>query len=1096
MDKLYGLRHMLHYAVPAIVLVYYVLAITVSILTLQNLKFPNRKAPRKVLPQLVAFVLLSYVVEAALLLTETFANGGLYSSTDTNVFALSSVLVWAILLVCFDSKSSIWYPDCGTWLITIVAEIVLFALTLNHGITPSTFAYPHLVVQACRLIALVLLPTVLFSRYSEKIAVDEESAPLLGQRKDLLADVQISNEDSKYGSMSASSDEIEVEDDDDSDSEATKAKKEKELKDRLLANGNWFTYARSFSIFVPLVWPTKQPLLYVNLIGVFVCIACTRALNILEPRQFGIVLDRLSVAEGVGSVKSLALQVMLYIFYGWFSSHILSTIQSRLWLPIDQNARQCLKKTAYNHIMDLSLDFHSDKQSGELYESISQGSSVIQILKTILFELLPVLADLVVIVAYLYHVFGPYLALILATTTTLYVWSSNLFISKQAAIHREGAHCKRKESQTMYDSVGGWNTVSYFNRIPYEKRRYSDVVDSLVVLRLHEWSIYLVADFVEGTLFQLGLMCTGLLAIYQIVHSKQPIGNFAMLVSLWSNVQGNIEQLVGTRREFLEYLIDAEALRELLQKESSVKDGPQSFAFRRGAVHLRDVKFSYDGEKPVIKDFDFYAKAGQRIALVGESGSGKSTILKLLFRYYDVQRGAITVDDQNVKDMTLESLRSCIGVVPQDPSLFNDTIMQNVRYSKLDATDEEIYEACKAASIHDKILQFPKGYASKVGEKGVKLSGGELQRIAIARVILKDPRIILLDEATSAVDTETESRIQEALQKLTHGRTTFTVAHRLSTVSDADIILVIKDGSIVEQGPPQELLKAKGEYFDLWSKQVGLPAISEDGLKPGDTEDSKPRNLEDTSKAHQCRDKCRLSGSSSSSGKSLRATAPEFVPQEPVFLHQRGTFSQSPHDPGTTAHQQSYDSTPGYLLDNAGANAKMKYGKNKSPEKDNIVTASEQPSDGATPTSQSSNGSQPQSKKTKRYLLIQRCSNSKSEPSSANSEQSQINGTNEGQSTSRLQSRQYSAPSDPLSGVVRAREGAHGRKRRRRNLRIKKNDSTAVHSGGTSSAWSGDTLHLLSPHAAQSTPDGSTIPINESDAVATSRGSVHFAPGV
>ena len=621
------------------------------------------------------------------------------------------------------------------------------------------------------------------------------------------------------------------------------------------------------------------------------------------------------------------------------------------------------------------------------------------------------------------------------------------------------------------------------------------------MLRLHEWSINYASAFVEGTLFQLGLMCTGLLAIYQIVHSKQPLGNFAMLVWLWSNVQGNILQLVGTRREILEHLIDAEALRELFQKDPSVKDGPQSFNFKRGAVRLRDVKFSYDGEKEVIKDFDFYAEAGQRIALVGESGSGKSTILKLLFRFYDVQRGTITVDDQNVKDMTLESLRSCIGVVPQDPSLFNDTIMQNVRYSKLDATDEEIYEACKAASIHDKILQFPKGYASKVGEKGVKLSGGELQRIAIARVILKDPRIILLDEATSAVDTETESRIQEALQKLTHGRTTFTVAHRLSTISDADIILVIKDGSIVEQGPPQELLKAKGEYFELWSKQVGLTAIPTDDSKPGDTEDSKPRNLKDTSKPHQCRDKSRSSGSSSSSGsKSLRATAPEFVPQEPVLLHQRGTFSQSSHDPGTTSHQQSYDSTPGYLLDNAGANAKMKYGKNKSPEEDKIVTVPERPSDRATPTGQSSGGSQPQSKKTKRYLLIQRRSNSKSEPSGANSQQSQIDGASDGQSTNRLQSRRVSAPSDPLSGVVRAREGAHGHKRRRRNWRIKKSGSTAVRSGtssgGTSSAWSGDTLHPVNPDAAQTTPNGSTIPVNESDAVAAGRGCVHFAPGV
>lgn len=273
------------------------------------------------------------------------------------------------------------------------------------------------------------------------------------------------------------------------------------------------------------------------------------------------------------------------------------------------------------------------------------------------------------------------------------------------------------------------------------------------------------------------------------------------------------------QRHLQEHLINAEQLLELLRTESTVKSGPGIFRLTGGAVDFDSVSFSYDGVKTVIKDLSFSAASGQTIALVGETGSGKSTILNLLFRFYDVREGSIKIDGQDLRDVTLESLRQSIGVVPQDPILFNDTVMNNVRYSKLEATDEEVVEACKAAAVHDKVLTFTDGYSSIVGENGVKLSGGEKQRIAIARAILKDPKIILLDEATSSVDTQTEHHIQRALKELTKCRTTFVVAHRLSTVMEADVMLVIKDGAIAEQGSPKDLLEARGEFYDLWTLQ-------------------------------------------------------------------------------------------------------------------------------------------------------------------------------------------------------------------------------------------------------------------------------------
>lgn len=257
----------------------------------------------------------------------------------------------------------------------------------------------------------------------------------------------------------------------------------------------------------------------------------------------------------------------------------------------------------------------------------------------------------------------------------------------------------------------------------------------------------------------------------------------------------------------------------MLQEKPSVPDGPNTFEFRGGSVSFEDVSFTYDGRKSIVQNLNFRVKPGQTIALVGATGSGKSTILKLLFRFYDVAGGSIKIDDQDIRDVTFASVHQHIGVVPQTPVLFNDSVMNNVRYSRLDATDEQVIEACKAAAMHDKITTFTDGYATVVGEHGVKLSGGESQRIAIARALLKDPQIILLDEATSSVDTYTEHQIQTALRALTRGRTTFVVAHRLSTVMEADVMLVIKDGAIAEQGSPKELLKAKGEFFDLWKLQ-------------------------------------------------------------------------------------------------------------------------------------------------------------------------------------------------------------------------------------------------------------------------------------
>jgi ABC-type multidrug transport system ATPase subunit len=493
-----------------------------------------------------------------------------------------------------------------------------------------------------------------------------------------------------------------------------------------------------------------------------------------------------------------------------------------------------------------------------------------------------------------------------------------------------------------------------------------------------------------------------------------------MLMSYWGNFTGNLGYLVSTQLQLIRSLIDAESLLALFQKKPTVKDGSRTFQFRRGAVDFHAVQFSYDGKKDIIKDFDFHAGPGQRIALVGETGGGKSTILKLLFRFYDVTQGSVRIDDQDVKDLTLESLRSCIGVVPQDPSMFNGTIMENVRYSKLDASDDEVIEACKGAAVHEKIESFTKRYASRVGEGGVKLSGGELQRIAIARVILKNPKIVLLDEATSAVDSETEAKIQGALEKLTRGRTTFTVAHRLSTVTNSDLILVIKAGEIVEKGSPKELIEAKGKYHELWLRQIGVVNAPED-------EKTIEPELSNDLKTEEKGDVRRSSGDSSTLGNNnLRATAPAFIPRpEPISHYQRGPATkegQASHDHGASGHQNSHDS----------ANVKSNSGKNKATQKSEPVgdtdgasdsvdylTGTSHPTEEA--TSKSAGGKQP-------MKAVQRRRNNKSEANGSALKNGQAAGPDEGM---RQQPRRVSAPTPS------------GQQRRRRQRHIKIRDRQA-----------------------------------------------------
>ena len=586
---------------------------------------------------------------------------------------------------------------------------------------------------------------------------------------------------------------------------------------------------------------------------------------------------------------------------------------------------------------------------------------------------------------------------------------------------------------------------------------------------------------------------------------------------------GPLNTLSSAHRELMGNLVDAEQLLELFKTRPTVRDGPDELFLKKAQVDFNQVKFSYDGQKQILGGISFHVKAGQTVALIGESGGGKSTILKLLFRFYDVTEGSILIDGQDIRNVTLESLRKCIGVVPQDPSLFNDTIMSNVRYAKLDATDEEIVEACRAAAIHDKIMTFTNGYMSKVGEHGVKLSGGELQRIAIARAILKNPDIILLDEATSSVDSETEGKIQAALDKLSENRTTFIVAHRLSTIVDADLVLVIKEGAILEQGPPAELLKSKGKYYNLWAKQMGIhiPAEVDSGEKnsdnDGEVHDSpKPSkgdlsDMPTTNRVNQAEgDKSRKASTrptprkaSSSKHKVLsafgkkifRPDAPEFVPQ-----YQRGTAAsgsqEESHRHSLSGHDQSHEAitVQGTDKDKKQRSRKRKVKQNDSSIAVNHSTPEAMNVDGSADAQNQgevipSNGAEPQAKRSR----FDRRHQSKSEPANQSLLPSQADGTSEvdglptrsGEARPMKTSfRRVTAPSDPPSGPQTLPTGTQAQRRRsrQRHWKARKLDASGnsgAQSSGTGHDWSSDTPSISVPAVPFSSPAGGVTPINE-----------------
>lgn len=585
----------------------------------------------------------------------------------------------------------------------------------------------------------------------------------------------------------------------------------------------WYQYLRGFVILLPYLWPKKSTKLQLLAASCFLIMISQRAINVFVPIMTEKITDALSGDDDKG-VRAPWGYIALYVVFRWLQGNqgILSAARTIMWIPVEQYSYRAISTAAFEHVHGLSAEFHTGKRTGELISALNKGSSINSFLELVTFSVGPMIVDLAVAVIYMAITFDVYLGLVVAITTVAYIYVTIRLASWRVKLRRDYVNADREMEAVKNDSLHSWDTVKYFNAEAYEFFRYRT---SIVVMQRFEYWVQVTLagmNTVQGALFMLALLIACFIEAYQVALGHQKVGRFVLLITYMAQLQAPLNFFGTFYRTIQNNLINAERMLELFKEQPVVTDSPtaQPLTTCTGTVAFQNVTFSYDTRRDALSNLTFTCPAGTTTALVGESGGGKSTVMRLLYRYYNPSSGSISIDGHDVNNLTISSLRSFIGVVPQDCDMFNESIMYNLRYANQSATDEEIFAACRAASIHDRILAFPDGYATKVGERGVRLSGGERQRVAIARTMLKNPRITLLDEATAALDTETEEKIQESFAALAEGRTMIIIAHRLSTIVNADQILVLADGAVVERGTHEELLAIKnGRYASMWRKQ-------------------------------------------------------------------------------------------------------------------------------------------------------------------------------------------------------------------------------------------------------------------------------------
>ena len=575
----------------------------------------------------------------------------------------------------------------------------------------------------------------------------------------------------------------------------------------------------------PYLWPKGAPAMRVRVVLAIGVLVLSKLIAVATPYFFKLAVDELSGEVTSPTVLLTYGAVGLTLAYGVtrLASTGFQQLRLVIFAPVSERASRRIALEVFSHIHRLSLRYHLSRQTGALARIIDRGVAGVQtVLSVALFSTGPLLLELVLICGVLLTVFDPRFVGIVAITIVTYVTFTFVVSEWRVGLRREMNDRDKDMNQKAMDSLFNFETVKYFAASGREEARYEDALRTFQSSSLRVTYSMAALNFGQAALITAGLVGVMVLAALGVENGTLTVGDFVMVNAYMLQVIGPLNFLGGIYRQLRQSLVDMDEMFGLLDRPTEVSEKPDAPALEvdQGVVELQDIAFHYDANRPILKGVNIRVGAGETVAIVGPSGAGKSTIGRLLFRFYDVTEGALMIDGQDVRDVTLQSLQERIGVVPQDTVLFNDTVGYNIAYGNPDATQAQIEEAAKSAQIHDFVMSLPDRFETRVGERGLKLSGGEKQRVGIARTLLKDPPIILLDEATSALDSETERDIQDALDRMGEGRSVLVIAHRLSTVVGADRIYVLEDGKVVEQGTHANLLARDGRYARMWQRQL------------------------------------------------------------------------------------------------------------------------------------------------------------------------------------------------------------------------------------------------------------------------------------
>jgi len=576
----------------------------------------------------------------------------------------------------------------------------------------------------------------------------------------------------------------------------------------------------------PYMWPSDRPDLKSRVVIALAFLVLAKVVLLTVPYFFKWATNALAGEGGAPSwiPAVLAGPIMLVVAYNVVRVAQLGFNQLRdaLFARVGQHAVRELANRTFQHLHRLSLRFHLERRTGGLSRVIERGTKGIEIIvRFTILNSVPTLLEFLLSAIILAVVYGWQYLAVVAVTVWLYVWFTVKASDWRISIRKQMNRSDTEANTKAVDSLLNFETVKYFNNEEMEARRFDRSMERYEDAAIKTWTSLGWLNFGQGVIFGLGMMAIMVLSAREVMAGTHTVGDFVFVNALLMQLSIPLNFIGSVYREIRQGLTDIEEMFDLLDVAPDVEDRPDAkeLQIEKGEVRFENVHFSYDPSRPILKGISFTIPAGKTVAIVGPSGAGKSTISRLIFRFYDIQQGAILVDGQDVREVTQKSLRKAIGMVPQDTVLFNDTIAYNIRYGRPDASDEEVQNAAALAQIDGFIRKLPEGYKSMVGERGLKLSGGEKQRVAIARTILKAPPILILDEATSALDTQTEQEIQAALDLVSRDRTTLVIAHRLSTVINADEIIVLRDGMIAERGTHRSLLAQKGLYAQMWSRQ-------------------------------------------------------------------------------------------------------------------------------------------------------------------------------------------------------------------------------------------------------------------------------------